>query len=335
MSRRLLYAALLFTTLSATAAVSTSARQTATTTVPTNATRELTPAARVTHEPLNEISGIVKSQRYPNVFWVHNDSGDVPRIFAIRGDGTVIMPGWLGGDFYVGATAVEGKKPYPGISVGLAANSDWEDIALDNDTLYLADVGNNGNARRDLGVYVVPEPNPEAIESTRAIKWLPVAYPDQEAFPGSTWQFDCEAVFVHRGKLHFVTKHRAAGQINTPATGASLYRLDSDHTDRVNVLKKLDGLTDLGGWVTAADLSPDGKTLAVLCQAPVASVWLFEVGKTGDRLLSGAARRLLLTGAKQCEAICFDNNDRLIVMNEQRDIFRFRVADFTPATPGR
>jgi hypothetical protein len=279
------------------------------------------------------MSGIVKSRRYPGVFWVHNDSGDEPRLFAVRADGSAVMPPWLSGEYFVGTPPVEGKKEFPGVRVDMAANADWEDIAVDGDTLYIADVGNNGNARRDLGVYVLTEPNPEAADRARALKWLPVAYPDQNGFPGDRWHFDCEAVFVFRHKLYFLTKHRAPGKIDMPETGSNLYRLDTAHTDRVNMLTKVDGHLDLGGWVTGADLSPDGKTLAVLCHWPVQSVWLFEA-RSGDRFLSGRARRLVFTDARQCEAVAFDDNENLLVTNEQRDIFRLPVRDFPPAARG-
>jgi hypothetical protein len=294
------------------------------------AVRVLTPVTQVTHPPIAEMSGIVKSVRYPHVFWVQNDSGDEARIFAIRPDGSTIMPSWLGGDFYTGTVPVEGKKLYPGIQIAVAANSDWEDIAIDGDTLYLADTGNNGNARRDLGLYVVAEPNPEATFQTRPLKWLPIAYPDQAEFPGTTrWEFDCEAIFVYKNKPYLITKHRAPNKIDTPAVSANLYRLDSQYTDKVNKLTKVDGIADLGGWVTSAKLSPDGKTLAVLCESPVSSVWLFETPRSGDTFFSSRARRLIFTGGKQCEAICFDGNDTLVIANEQRDVFRVSVSDFT------
>jgi len=98
----------------------------------------------------------------------------------------------------------------------------------------------------------------------------------------------------------------------------------------VNTLKLVETKTDMGGWVTGADVSPDGKTLAVLCQAPEQSVWLFDIGTGGDKFLSRPARRRVFTGGKQCEAICFDGNGILIVGNEQRDIFRLPVAGFKP-----
>ncbi len=287
----------------------------------------LVPVAQVKHPPIDEMSGIIKSRRYANTYWVHNDSGDVPRLFAIRADGSLIVPAWRSGSFF-GDTPVDGKQAYPGVGVSLAANYDWEDIAIDDDTLYVGDVGNNGNARRDLGVYVIPEPNPAAVDGTRILKWLPVAYPDQKEYPPSDWRYDCEALFVVRHKLYFLTKWRKGSSIGEPGVGASLYRLDTQQTDRTNVLKLVESQPDLGGWVTAASVSPDGKTLAVLCQAPEQSVWLFDISGGGDRFLSRPARRLVFTGAKQCEAICFEGPDTLLVTNEQRDLFRLRVADF-------
>ena len=289
-------------------------------------TQSVTAYAQVLHQPIDEMSGIVKSRRYPNVYWVHNDSGDSARIFAIREDGSVIVPPWMQGSYYAGA-AQDGKSEYPGIAVDMAANNDWEDIAMDGDTLYIADTGNNGNARRDLGVYVLSEPNPEGVNRARALKWLPIAYPEQTAYPDTTAHYDCEALFVLKGRPYFLTKPRIPGQISAPETGTNLYRLDTQYTDRVNRLKKIDSAGDLGGWVTGADLSPDGKTLAVLCHAPVASVWLFEA-KSGDRFLSGRARRLILRGAGQCEAVCFADNNTLIVTNEDRALFRLSLSEF-------
>ncbi|MFO0950915.1 MAG: hypothetical protein U0835_07120 [Isosphaeraceae bacterium] len=61
------------------------------------------------------------SRRHPGVFWVHNDSGNPPRLFAVRVDGSLIRE-----------YAVQ------------APNVDWEDIAVDDEGhLYLGDIGNN------------------------------------------------------------------------------------------------------------------------------------------------------------------------------------------------
>lgn len=284
---------------------------------------EFKPSSVVRHPGVSEMSGIVRSDRYPGVFWVHNDSGDKPRLFPIRLDGSVIHPPYESG--FWANDPVAGKSEWPGLEVAGASNIDWEDIARDGDTLYVADMGNNGNARRDLGVYVVPEPNPTATGVVRALKFLPIRYPDQDAFPPKEWYFDCEAIFVHRGRIHFVTKHRKNGNIMIPDVGAKLYRLDSQHTDRPNVLRKLDEVANLEGWVTAADVSPNGQTLAVLTQSPVASIWFFDIRRAGDRMLTAPSRRLIMTGAKQAEAIAFIDDRTVVVTNEQRDVAKFAV----------
>lgn len=291
------------------------------------------PAATVAHEPVSEMSGLVASRRFPGVFWTHNDSGDAARLFAIDSRGMVLMPPFLAGSYRIGGLDPTDKRPsWPGLRVDGATNYDWEDIATDGEHLYIADMGNNGNARRDLGVYQLVEPNPLAVESAHILKRIPVAYPDQKAFPDpENWQFDCEALFHFRGKLHFLTKHRMPGKISVPQTGTKLYRLDTEHSDKVNVLRKLDSVPDLGGWVTGADVSPNGKVLAVLCHAPISSVWLFDLPANGDALLQGPVRRMFLSGTGQCEAIGFDGDETVVVTNEGRQVFRLPIQGFRPA----
>ena len=261
------------------------------------------PYAKVTAPAINEMSGIVKSRHHSDTFWVHNDSGDSARIFAIRRDGSLI-----------GEVKVDG-----------AQNVDWEDIAVDNRNLYVSDLGNNGNARKDLSIYVLPEPTP-ASSRAKAVR-LRVAYEDQKEFPPAFRHFDCEALFALRGRLYAITKHRSGPFM--PDVGANLYRLDTRYTDRVNKLVRVDSAADLGGWVTAADVSPDGKTLAVLVQAPSQSVWLLSTAARGDRFLTaGNGRQIKLDGLQQAEAVCWEDGKTLIIGNEQRELFRLRV------TPG-
>lgn len=263
------------------------------------------PTATMKASAMSEISGIVQSRRSPDRFWVHNDSGDKARIFAIKRDGSVI--GLNDG------TLIEGAK-----------NVDWEDIAYGDGKIWISDLGNNGNARKDLGVYVVNEFDPVQATTARPLKFLPIRYPDQTAFPPPQRHFDSEAIFVLNGKLHVLTKHRMpSGPL--PETGTKLYRLDTEFTDKPNVLKKLDSRDGMKGWVTSADISSDGRWLAVLTQFPVASVWIFDTRGVGDRLLSKPARWVAMTNAKQCEAISFDGSSHLVMTNEQREIFRIRV----------
>ncbi|MCB1693215.1 MAG: hypothetical protein KDI19_10645 [Pseudomonadales bacterium] len=279
---------------------------------------------------ISEMSGVAKSRTYDDVYWIHNDSGDTARLFAVNGQGRVIIPKFLQGDFY-GEVPVAGEKPWPGISILNADNVDWEDIAIDGDTLYIADMGNNGNARRDLGVYVVAEPNPYQTERTRALKFIPIRYPDQSQYPAKVWHFDSEALFVWRHQLYFLTKHRKPGKIAEWEKGTKLYRLDSMDTDKVNVLKEVDSNDDLF-IVTAADLSPDQKHLAVLCYT---GLWIFDKPKHGDEWLSGTAHMmpLALSQTKQAEAVTFTDNDTILLGNEEGEWYTVKVDDVPPYLP--
>jgi hypothetical protein len=287
-------------------------------------TNHLTQIAVVSNSGIGEMSGLVKSQRFPGVYWVHNDSGDSPRIFAIDRQGNVIITEYLRNRFY-GEEEEPGKELWPGLSIHLAANGDWEDIALDGDYLYIADLGNNANARRDMGVYVLYEPNPRAVHQSRILKFLPIRYPEQENYPANEWHFDSESMFVANGKLFFLTKHRQAGKPMEWQSGVNLYRLETSYTDRVNLLKKIDSNPRIT-LATGADISPDGKHLAILSYT---GLWVFDRPRFGDKWVSGRPRMMVLNPAitRQVEAVCWDDEETILISNEQRDIFEVKLAN--------
>lgn len=288
--------------------------------------------SKVAHPPLNEMSGLVKSRRYKNVWWVHNDSGDTPRLFALDEKGQVIFPPYMKGSVWADKK-VAGKKMWAGLKIEQASNIDWEDIAADDDSLYISDMGNNGNARRDLGVYQLSEPNPRAVDKSRTLCFIPIRYPDQKTFPGKKWDFDCESLFVSAGKLYFLTKHRRPGEIRGMTLGTKLYRLDTQNKGTVNTLT-LVGKHEKLFAPTAADLSPDGRYLAVLT---LTSIWLFEKPKSGDDWLSGRSTELLLPllKSKQAEGLSFDGSSKLRVNNEQGELYEVDLTAHLPSNKGR
>ncbi|MEK7765743.1 MAG: hypothetical protein AAB368_05850, partial [bacterium] len=91
---------------------------------------------------LKEVSGLVLSRKNRDVFWVHNDSGDTARLFALRPSGRVLA-----------------EVNLRGISA-----TDWEDVALGpgplrgRDYLYVADFGNNCECRGVLTIHRILEP---------------------------------------------------------------------------------------------------------------------------------------------------------------------------------
>jgi hypothetical protein len=271
------------------------------------------------------MSGIVKSRRYENVWWVHNDSGDRPRLFAIDSVGAAHLAPWRDGRYETGPVAVDtsDQAAWPGLALGNAAHIDYEDIARDDSTLYVGDIGNNGNARRDLGIYVVPEPYFYA-RRTRPMTHLRIRYPDQETFPAAEWHYDAEALFVADGRLHVLTKRREGQQIGELEAGTTLYRLDTRHPHRVNTLTPVDRHASIPP-PTAAALSPSGDRLAVLCAT---GIWLFPRPDDGTHWLSTEPRRLRLSKERlqQAEAVTWDDPQTLRITNEQRDVFVLPLA---------
>ncbi len=266
--------------------------------------RGLVADGHIDFAPIGESSGLVQSRQYPGVFWTHNDSGDVPRLFAIRADGSLVRPA--------------DDRPYDGIHVLGAANKDWEDITLLPDgQLVISDLGNNANKRRDLALYFVPEPNPYEDRTAQVSASQRVYYPEQKDFPPVQNNFDNEAVFYWDRLLCFLTKHRADG--NT-----TLYVVGRGGSDKPVPLR-LQTTYDLEGQVTAAD-AYEGR-IAVLTYN---NVWVFQPkimlseGGSVPELYSGAIWwRPIHAG--QCESVAFIDRDTLLIGNEQRDLYEVKL----------
>lgn len=240
---------------------------------------------------LRESSGLLRTRANPEWFWTFNDSGNAPELFLVRADGTVLTP--------------------KGIKVKGAKNRDWEAIARDEDgNLLIGDVGNNNSNRKDLGIYVVPEPEDlqEIPKSLKVRLHIPIAYPDQKAFPPEKRNFDCESMFVSAGKVYLLTKHWSD-------TNTKLYRLDDDG---LKLLERFEYI----GMPTSADLHENGKTLAVLSYH---GVWLFAKPEDSDLFLSGESRfyGLNIWELDKCEGIAW-SGDRLLISNEQEELFWFK-----------
>ncbi|MDQ8203008.1 hypothetical protein [Pelagicoccus sp. SDUM812003] len=266
--------------------------------------------AEISEKAINESSGIVKSRLWQGVYWTHNDSGDEARIFAIDANGRGIKTEW----------AEDHDSPFVGITIAGAVNIDWEDIAADDQgNLLIGAFGNNGNTRRDLAIYVVPEPNPREQRTTRVRRRIDFHYPDQTGFPDEADKnFDCEALFYANDQIYLLTKHRSDDF-------TKLYRLDQTEPFVSNPATYLSRF-ETGDRVTGADCTPDGQKLAVLTYG---SVWVFLKPSDSDDYLAGEAYRYPLS-FKQCEAICWDDENTLLITNEQGGMARLAFDDSWP-----
>ncbi|MCF7794220.1 MAG: hypothetical protein K9N09_10040 [Candidatus Cloacimonetes bacterium] len=270
--------------------------------LPKIAAVELQPYTNFDYDKIDESSAIIKSRMWNDVYWTLNDSGGKNMIFPFNRKGELLRAEWY-------------KEYQGGVYLAGTMNIDWEEMAVDNDgNIYVCDSGNNGNARRDLAVYMLKDPNPEFSGTVNYLKKMHFYYPEQTQYPAVPNNFDCEAVFWANGKLYFLTKHRADSLTR-------LYRMDSMNANIENPLTYL-ATFDINGMVTAADVTPDGKNLAVLTYD---NVWIFSV-EEGDDYFNGTIKYLPIK-AKQCEAICFADEETLIITNEQTELFELKISD--------
>jgi hypothetical protein len=179
----------------------------------------------ITSPDATELSGLAVSRSQRGVLWTHNDSGDVPRLFAVSSGGRLLSQ----------------------VSLAGAVATDWEDVAAGPKAVYVADIGDNAAQRPGVVVYRIQEPRvkgrPAITVSARA---LPLTYPDGA--------HDAEALLVSpsNGALFVVTKD-FSGRAGVYAARAG-----------VPALRRV-GRIALGGGeaVTAGDISADGKVIAL------------------------------------------------------------------------
>ncbi|MDT3402427.1 hypothetical protein [Mucilaginibacter terrae] len=194
----------------------------------------------------NETSGIAASSVYPNIFYIHNDSGDSGRFFAIKPDGT------LKGIFnYV-------KKGTPGYGV-----RDCEDIAVGpgpdsiQSYVYIADIGDNGETYPFINIYRIPEPKllPANGDSTVHTfrHTLNLKYPDGP--------HDAETLMIDpiEKLFYIVTKrHKSVGVYTAP--------LIFHNNDTVTLTKRAEihfrGFQPFK-WIVSGDISKDGKQVVL------------------------------------------------------------------------
>jgi len=236
---------------------------------------------------LDESSGIV--HHGDHTFWSHNDSGNAPQLYRVDTLGQHLQT----------------------LTVN-ASNVDWEELTKDvAGNIYIADFGNNANARTDLRVYrlsadLVDETAPVDVDT------IFFNYGDQLAFPpaDADRHFDMEAMVWLNDTLHLFSKDRSSPHAGItrhyklPATPGTytIFPQATFNTGQGNSILS----------VTGAALSDDGQRL-VLINAN--SIWLFA-DFSGSDFFSGTVEHLMLGNLSQKEAICFVG-DMLYITDEK------------------
>ncbi len=194
-------------------------------------------------ERLDEASGLAASPTDPRVLWLHNDSGDVARLFALDTTGQRLGLVYLRG----------------------IENVDFEDLAIaacpdgSGPCLWVGDIGMNSRDRADFVVYAVPEPAVRFGESFRDFSaervWrFPIRYPDGGV--------DSEALIVDPDGQGFRTVEKVDGP------RARVFRHPGPLQDGVAAELQLESTLTSPGFeipqgrmITGAHLHPTGTRL--------------------------------------------------------------------------
>jgi hypothetical protein len=197
-------------------------------------------AGRLPSGEIDEASGLVASQLDPDLFWVHNDSGDGPRLFAITSAGEQIAE----------------------LTVVGAEAEDWEDIAtgpvLEGGaaSLFIGDIGDNMSLRPSVQIYVLPEPDVDRAfapaELLASAHRLEVNYPDGPK--------NAEALLVDplTGDLYIIEK----ASYLQPTARVGVYRIPALEVLSERAVAQRVAEVPLGP-VTAGDVLADGRGVAL------------------------------------------------------------------------
>src|SRR6218665_351702 len=135
---------------------------------------------------LQEISGLAFIDDSTMV--AHNDSGDSAQIYLLSTKAKLVN------------TCV----------LTISKNVDYEDITTDGKgTLFLADIGNNANNRKNLTIYRISSAGLRSKSSVSCSK-ITFSYPEQKAFPPAKNQlyYDAECITYYKDSLYIFTKCR-------------------------------------------------------------------------------------------------------------------------------
>lgn len=265
-------------------------------------------------EAVPECSALVASPGQERLLWTLSDSDGPARLVPMRPSGLVAVPPGTGPSF--------GGRKYLGVDIIGARNLDWEALAADGaGNLVIGDVGNNLSRRRELVLYVVPEPRLGATSATPSRRIL-FSWPDQTEFPDPELSHDCEAIFWYKGRLHLLTKHRRD-------TLSRLWRAEIPASANRAYLT-LVGVFDAHGMVTDASISPDGRRLAVLTYR---MLWVFDLAAKPDNPLAAPALGRPIdppVAQWQLEGCAWTDNETLLLGAEQGGLFRVKLSDLAP-----
>ncbi len=236
---------------------------------------------------LREVSGtevLINS----SFIWMINDSGNSSNLFGVDKQGTIQK-----------VLKINAK------------NHDWEDLASDEKgNLYIGDFGNNSNTRKNLRILKVASSDLKKDKAKAEI--IEFKFENQRDFPPKKSQlsFDAEAFFYFQDHFYIFTKSRIPEKYGQ----TFLYKIPAKKGKyKAKCIGKFFNGKENSSWITGADISNDGKTVALLSQKNV----LIFSNFTGDDFFSGSLKIIPFIKQTQKEGVCFTNHKTLLITDEK------------------
>ena len=192
-----------------------------------------------------------------------------------------------------------------------ATNIDWEDIAMDDHHIFVADVGNNSHTRDTVIIYRIPKS--EVLSGDPAIRHngiISLTF-DEVVVKNSSGHssHDCEALIAHGDSLYLFSK-------DWVYQFTSVYVIPSEpghyHVKRRHVY-------DARVLVTGADLFLERKQVVLLGYrdgSPIVIQYKYS-DDPGKIECGGKARIYPLKSGRQVEGICFDETGEIYISSEK------------------
>jgi hypothetical protein len=230
----------------------------------------------------------------------------------------------LGNDLYVGNNdsgnpaelcvfSLENSHAAKMVKILGVASEDWEELATDEEFVYIGDTGNNDGDRIDLAIYKVRKEDLKNRTEASAEK-ISFSYPEQKEFKSAKkHNFDCEAMVSIGDSLYLFTKNRGNSRTD-------MYSLPK--TPGVYNARHLDSF-DAGGLVTGADFKQtDTGTELVLVGYNTEDkgyhpflIYFYEA--QGLDFFKAPFKKLTFTGSLQTESVLFVGDHNVYVTNEE------------------
>lgn len=239
---------------------------------------------------LKEVSGITYSTE-DSLLWTLEDSGNANVLYALNSEGLIAKE----------------------VTVKNVENIDWEDLAKDKEgNLYIGDFGNNENERQDLCIYKMDKKSLDNENAFPAYK-ISFSYPEQKNFPPKKKEllYDVESFFELNGNFYLFTKNRSKGFDGTVFIYKVPNRAGFHKAELIGDFKTCDDYDNCA--ITSAAISPDQSKVVLLSHS---KIWLFK-NFSSDNFLSGIRTETELQHNSQKEAICFKDNDTLLIADEK------------------